>query len=104
MVNTIQKQHAKADKRAKKDLRRDWRKEYPGAFVSYVGPMTVIFVPSCRGNGHISWSICNGADKFRKWEGWYKAYTRDPLPIIGFPVNQNDADNFASCIMDTMGI
>ncbi len=93
----------KKDRAAKRDLRFQWKQENPGAFVSYIGPMTVIFTPSCRGNGHISWSICSPAEKFRKWEGWYKAYCRDCLPITAYPLNQGDADNFAACIAETMG-
>jgi hypothetical protein len=83
-----------------KKLAKMTRECYPGSYFVDMPEQGVTFfvTPSCRGNGHISWSICGEGDKYDKWIGRCNAAWRmedGGMPIMDIPIEANNRSNGA---------
>lgn len=90
----MDKKQAKAQRKAFKAA---------GGFIVYQDRLTVLFFPTCKGKGEVSWSICSEADKFKKWKGFSVAEERlqsGGLPIERYPADYEEAGYIADFLAD----
>jgi hypothetical protein len=59
-----------------KECYKTRKRRYPDAMFVRVEHMTVVFQPTCNGNGKVSWAICSRNDMFNKKRGKYIALER----------------------------
>lgn len=78
------------DKAEYKNLKQ-MKKAVNGKFYQFPNMgVTIIYVPSCNGRGHVSWAICGSKDTFNKKRGKFEAMGRmfideNKLPIGAIP-------------------
>ncbi len=70
-----------------------------GSEFSNCGPMVALWVPTCRGNGMVTWAICSENDTFNRKRGEFECLTRYldgielPMPCEGWLFSEDFGAN-----------
>lgn len=92
-----------------KKLRKLYKAELPkGSYMQSFGRLTVLMVPSCRGNGHVTWAIAAKGEPFNRKRGEFVALRRwhdgCAMPIECFPDNEEMAGAIGCTLCDFLGM